>query len=464
MSAPDALDALDILDARFADAGDAVALVIGGDRFTYAQLRAEVRRVEQLLAAESCTAGTVALVADYSLQSVAYLLALWRLRNVVALLSGRQANQERELIRLAEAGWEIRVDAGKDVELTRTGVATTHALLTGLGSTQEPGFIIFSSGSTGSPKASVHRATPFLDRHIAPKRCLRSISFLLFDHIGGLNTLLYVLFNQGTLVVPASRRPEVVAQAIETQRVQALTTSPTFLNLLIFSGALERFDLGSLQVVNYGTEPMPERVLERLTAALPATRFSQAYGLTETGVVPTRSESSTSNWLKIGGEGCDVRVVDGLLEIRSETTMLGYLNAENPFTADGYFKTGDAVVQKGDHFRIVGRQSDLINVGGEKVYPAEIEQVLKDVDGVIDVMVSRAEHPLVGHMVAAIFRLTEPEPLETFRQRLYAFCLDRLPAARIPRKIRITTEPLHGERFKKMRTPLSHDSLANEEA
>src|SRR5580698_7588455 len=114
MSAPDVLDALDILDARFADAGDAVALVIGGDRFTYAQLRAEVRRVEQLLAAESCTAGTVALVADYSLQSVAYLLALWRLRNVVALLSGRQANQERELIRLAEAGWEIRVDAGKD--------------------------------------------------------------------------------------------------------------------------------------------------------------------------------------------------------------------------------------------------------------------------------------------------------------------------------------------------------------
>ncbi|MFM0643888.1 long-chain fatty acid--CoA ligase [Paraburkholderia bryophila] len=458
------MNALDVLDARFTAAGDATALVIGGDRFSYAELRAEVMRVERVLSAQDCIAGTVALVADYSLQSVAYLVALWRLHNVVALLSGRQANQESELICLAEARWEIRIDAGKGVELRRTGVATTHALLAGLSRRREPGFIIFSSGSTGRPKASVHRAWPFLDKHLAPKRCLRSISFLLFDHIGGLNTLLYVLFNQGTLIVPASRRPEVVAQAIETQRVQALTTSPTFLNLLIFSGALERFDLSSLQVVNYGTEPMPERVLERLTAVLPATRFSQAYGLTETGVVPTRSESSRSNWLKIGGAGCEVRVVDGLLEIRSETTMLGYLNAESPFTADGYFKTGDAVVQKGDHYRIVGRQSDLINVGGEKVYPAEIEHVLKDVDGVIDVMVSRAEHPLVGHMVAATFRLAEVETLDTFRKRLYAFCLDRLPSAWIPRKIRITTEPLHGERFKKLRTPLSLDSLANEEA
>lgn len=164
-----------------------------------------------------------------------------------------------------------------------------------------------------------------------------------------------MLFNQGTLIVPASRRPEVVAQAIETQRVQALTTSPTFLNLLIYSGALDRFDLSSLQVVNYGTEPMPERVLERLSAALPATRFSQAYGLTETGIVPTRSEASTSNWMRIGDASCDIRVVDGLLEVRGATTMLGYLNAESPFTADGYLKTGDAVVQKGDLYRIVAR-------------------------------------------------------------------------------------------------------------
>jgi acyl-CoA synthetase (AMP-forming)/AMP-acid ligase II len=121
-------------------------------------------------------------------------------------------------------------------------------------------------------------------------------------------------------------------------------------------------------------------------------------------------------------------------------------------------------VRDGELFRIIGRQSELINVGGEKVYPAEIERVLKDLDGVIDVTVSRGEHPLVGHIVTATFRVAAPEPLDAFRQRLYAFCSGRLPAARIPRKIRITTEPLHGERFKKMRTTVDRDSFANEEA
>lgn len=454
------MNALDVLDARFAAAGDAPALVAGGDTIRYGELRTAVAHAEQSLGAAGCNTGVVALVADYSLQSIAYLIALWRLNNVVALLTDRQPDQERELIALSEASWEIRVNAGKEVEVRRTGVTAKHPLLTGLNHERMPGFVIFSSGSTGRPKASVHRAMPFLDKHVAPKRCLRSVSFLLFDHIGGLNTLLYVLFNQGLLIIPASRRPEVVAQTIETQRVQAITTSPTFLNLLVFSGALDQFDLSSLEVVNYGTEPMPERLLERLAAALPATRFSQAYGLTETGVVPTRSESSTSNWLRIGGPQCDVRVVDGLLEIRGATTMLGYLNAQSPFTTDGYFKTGDAVVQKGELFQIVGRQSDLINVGGEKVYPAEIERVLKELDGVIDVVVARAENPLVGHMVVATFRVAQPEPIDVFRRRLYAFCAARLSSARIPRKIRVTTEPLHGERFKKMRSPIDHDSLA----
>ena len=65
--------------------------------------------------------------------------------------------------------------------------------------------------------------------------------------------------------------------------------------------------------------------------------------------------------------------------------------------------------------------------------------MLKNLDGVIDVTVSRGEHPLVGHIVNATFRVAAPEPLDAFRRHLYAFCGGRLPAARIPRKIHITT-------------------------
>lgn len=455
------MSALDILHRRLLEGGVAPAIIVRGHPYSYRELYDAIAFAEHDLRTAGCRSTVVALVADYGLQAIAHLVALWRLGNVVALLTDRVSVKECELIQITEAKWIIRCGTAEGVSYEQTGIVGKHALLSGLNSTNTPGFVIFSSGSTGRPKASVHQTMPLLEKHVTAKRSLRSISFLLFDHIGGLNTLLYVLFNRGTLVIPVERRPESVAQAIDIHRVQALTTSPTFLNLLIVSGALTRYDLTSLQVVNYGTEPISESVLGHLTRALPKTRFSQAYGLTETGIVPTQSESSTSNWMRIGAPGCDVRIVDGLLEIRNATTMLGYLNDEDPFTEDGYFKTGDAVLQKGDLFQIIGRRSDLINIGGEKVYPAEIERVLKELDGVVDVAVCRGEHPLVGHMVTATFRLARTEPVNAFRQRLYSFCAGKLPPARIPRKIRITLDPLHSERFKKIRS--GGDLIRNEE-
>ena len=131
--------------------------------------------------------------------------------------------------------------------------------------------------------------------------------------------------------------------------------------------------------------------------------------------------------------------------------MLGYIGLLSPFTEDGYFRTGDAVEQDGEYVRILGRQSDLINVGGEKVYPAEVEEILRELPGVIDVTVAKDSHPLVGNIVAARFQLIEAENLETFRCRMFAFCAERLSSSQIPRKLNITTEPLHGERFKKVR-------------
>jgi len=103
--------------------------------------------------------------------------------------------------------------------------------------------------------------------------------------------------------------------------------------------------------------------------------------------------------MKIGGEGFQTRIVDGLLEIKAESAMLGYLNHESPFTEDGWFKTGDAVEVDGEYIRILGRKSEIINVGGEKVYPAEVESVILQMDGVEDAIVTGAENPIIGKIV-----------------------------------------------------------------
>ena len=428
----------------------------GGLAYRGSDIAAKAAEYGALLEERGCARTVIALQADYSFQSIAMLLAAWRVGSTVALLTNKSSDETARLCALCDATHLVTLpgnDGKGSFLIENTGNAVGNPLLLGLMNAGEPGFIIFSSGTTGTPKSSLHRLRPLLEKHTgpAPAKAFRTISFLLFDHIGGLNTLLRVLFGGGELVCITSRTPDIVCAAVQEHGVQALITSPTFLNLLLLSGAVHRYDLASLQVINYGTEPMSEATLQALHALLPETRLSQAYGATEIGVIPTRSESSRSKWMKIGDAECEVRIVDGLLEVKTSTTMIGYLNDESPFTSDGYYRTGDTAVQRGEFMQILGRQSELINVGGEKFFPIEVESVLQQMDGVADVCVSRAQSPLVGQVVSATFRLEKEEERELFRRRLLEFCRGRLPPARVPVKIVITGEPLHGDRFKKLR-------------
>jgi len=93
----------------------------------------------------------------------------------------------------------------------------------------------------------------------------------------------------------------------------------------------------------------------------------------------------------------------------------------------------------------------MINVGGEKVYPAEVEGVLQTMEGVEEVVVTGEANPITGQIVKARVKLTTGESVAEFRKRMHAFCREKLPRVRIPQKIVLMDEALHGERFKKLR-------------
>lgn len=76
-----------------------------------------------------------------------------------------------------------------------------------------------------------------------------------------------------------------------------------------------------------------------------------------------------------------------MLQVKSVSTMIGYINAPSPFTIDGWLMTGDMVEVDGDYIKILGRKSELINIGGEKVFPAEVENVIQLMSGVEEVAV-----------------------------------------------------------------------------
>jgi acyl-CoA synthetase (AMP-forming)/AMP-acid ligase II len=132
--------------------------------------------------------------------------------------------------------------------------------------------------------------------------------------------------------------------------------------------------------------------------------------------------------------------------------MLGYLNAPSPFSDDGWFITGDAVEVDGDYMKILGRRSELINVGGEKVYPSEVEEVIEAMSNVAAATVYGQAHPLMGSIVCAKVALVEPEDEVKFAVRLKRHCRELLPAYQVPVKVAVVGRDMIGERFKKLRT------------
>ena len=279
----------------------------------------------------------------------------------------------------------------------------------------------------------------------------RAITFLLYDHIGGFNTMLYQLSNAGCIVTVRNRDPDSVLCAVERYRVELLPTSPTFINLLLLSDAYRRYDLSSLKIVTYGTEAMPESTLRRFHEVLPHIQLQQTYGLSEIGILRSKSLSSESLWVKLGGEGFQTRVVNDILQVKAESAMLGYLNAPSPFTTDGWFNTGDKVETNGEYFRILGRQSDIINVGGQKVYPAQVESVVQEMPEVAEVSVYGESNAIMGQVPCAAVRLREPGDPREFHRRLRQFCRQRLQDFQIPVRVHLVEGTMHGDRLKKNR-------------
>lgn len=438
---------------RFAAAADRAAIVWNETTYDYAWLRAATAEAERDLAGRGIGAGTVVrLEADFSPRAIATLLAMTA-RGCIIAPSLRTASPATRAAtaEIAQLEHELTVSPDERLDGGSTGRRADHPFYATLRERGSTGLVLFSSGSSGTPKGAVHDFGRLLEKFVVRREALRTLNFLLWDHWGGLNTLFHTLSNDGTVFTLADRSPDTVCRLIETHAIEVLPASPTFLNLLLLSRAHTRHDLSSLRTVSYGTEPMPASLLARLHAELPWVRLHQTYGLIELGVLRSKSRGNDSVWVKLGGEGFETRVVDGLLEIKAASAMLGYLNAPSPFTADGWFRTGDAVEVDGEFVRIIGRASELINVGGEKVYPQEVEAVILEAGNVAEVTVYGERNALIGNIVCARVRLDAPEEPDAAAIRLKRYCRERLPSFKVPVKVVLDDGIQHGDRFKKLR-------------
>lgn len=443
---------IDYLLERFAEFGSSDAVVWRDKTYSYDWLLNAVRDWKTRLERESIPQGSVVVAeGDFSPNAIALFMALVEHDAVLVPMSQLPEAKRMEAIEVSEAEWIVSLDGADGAEVGRTGVAASSPLYSELRSRQHPGLVLFSSGSTGKSKGAVHDMVPLLKKFEARRRASRTVPFLLYDHIGGVNTMLHVLSNGGCLITVQQRSPEAVMRTVERHRVEVLPASPTFLNLILISEAYRNRDLSSLQLVTYGTEPMPESTLRRFHEVFPQIKLLQTYGLSELGIMQTKSKSSDSLWLQVGGDGYSTRVVDGMLQIKARSAMLGYLNAPSPFTEDGWFITGDRVLVEGEYMRILGRESEMINVGGEKVYPAEVESVIQELDEVSEVVVYKEPNPITGNIVCAKVTVKNADAAKGVVLRVKKHCASRLQRFKVPAKVVVASGPQHNARFKRVR-------------
>jgi len=424
----------------------------GGCNYRYSDLLQELSAWHSRFDELSIAPGTVVgLRSDYSFSGIAALLALLS-RDAIAALIPRSGPVER-YVGDAHVKALLELSSDGSVQWHCPSSVASHPLLERLRAQHEGGVIIFTSGSSGTPKAALQSIERFLYKFQKPGRSFRTIAFLLFDHVGGLDTLFYTLASGGTLILPQRRDPESILDLIEAHRAEVLPTSPSFLRSLCVIGERRKRDLSSLKIITYGSEPMDESTLARLNASFPNARLTQKYGTTETGSPRSVSRSNDSLWLKIKSDEVDAKVVDGVLWLRGEATMLGYLNAPSPVDEHGWYCTGDLVDVDGEWIRFRGRLSDILNVGGEKVAPVEVEQTILQLDFVRDVSVAGEPHPLVGSVVVARVALHAKtlSSKEAVRQIL-RHCRAHLARHKVPVRIDFVDGDLVNDRQKAQRT------------
>lgn len=434
---------------RFKEHADKIAIIDDSKSYTYGEL------LEGILDLQSTTLKgiqnkVVAIIGGYSFYNIALFLALYENKNIIVPLV--ECNETA----LKESFADIKIN-GQNLEFPNLEFLNLefpndkkHAIIENLFRQNHAGLVLFSSGSTGKPKAMIHDLDTLISSFEAKKpRSLNMLLFLLFDHIGGINTLLNILATLSTAIIPRQRNSDEICALIEKYKISVLPSSPTFLNLILMSNAQQKYDLSSLKMITYGTEAMSESLLARLKTALPKVKFLQTFGTSETGILNTSSKSSNSTFMKL--DDAEYKIVNGELWLKSKTQILGYLNADMSAFEDGWFKTGDLAERDGEYLKIVGRSKELINIGGQKALPSEIEGVIMELENIADCVVYGEKNAITGQSVSCDVVLKNTMAKDELKKLIRSTCASKLERYKIPSKINVVEKIAFTNRFKKVR-------------
>ena len=426
------------------------AIVFEDRIYTYEEFIKQIKDYKNILDKHNISSKVVVILGDYSFYNLALFFALYENKNIIVPITSNIKKVQDDFIKESFCQTIIKTDE-KNLLIQNLKTTFSHNMIDNLREKNSSGLILFSSGSTGKPKAMVHNLDTLIDSFKDKKeKSMNMLVFLMFDHIGGLNTVFNALCMGACLIIPKIKDAKTICELIEKYKIMVLPSSPTFLNLILISQEYKNYDLSSLRMITYGTETMPQSLLLKLKEVFPKVKFLQTFGTSETGISTTSSKSSNSLFMKLEDINGEYKIVENELWLRSKTQVLGYLNASmDSFTSDGWFKTGDLVEVDGEYIKIIGRAKEVINVGGQKVLPAEVESIILEMEEISDCMVYGEKNAITGQTVVCDVVLNKN--IENIKKRVRVFCKDRLDAYKIPTKVNVVDKTNFSDRFKKIR-------------
>jgi acyl-CoA synthetase (AMP-forming)/AMP-acid ligase II len=315
-----------------------------------------------------------------------------------------------------------------------------------------PHVVVATSGTSGPPKL-VQRTW---DAVLAAARLAeqwQGLAWLLaYDATrwAGIQVWAQSLLTGGRLVVPASRDPDTVARAVADEQVAILPATPTLLRRLLTSADRGLLAAAKPDRITLGGEAADGPLLDQAREAFPGARVTHVYATTELGEVFRVSDGRPgfpAAW--IGRE-----LPGGVrLSTRRDGELLVQLSRDSAEVA-----TGDVVERRGDRFEFTGRRSDVIVVGGAKVFPKRVEEVLRSVPGVTEARVYGQPSAITGELVAAEIVLADPLTAgaspESVRAAALAACRGAVEPHGVPRILDIVKRVATSSAGKTLRRPV----------
>ncbi len=307
-------------------------------------------------------------------------------------------------------------------------------------------WLMLTSGTSGAPKIVGHTLEGLTGAIAAdgPARGNRPVWATFYDirRYGGLQIFLRAIIGGGSMVLSEPGEPvaDYVAR-LQQKAVTHISGTPSHWRKLLMSGAASGF---FPRYVRLSGEIADQAVLDGLSRAFPAASIGHAYASTEAGVgfaVNDGLEGFPADMIGASRDGVEMKVEDGSLRIRSRRAAHAYVGRQAAALtdSDGFVDTGDMVERRGDRYYFVGRRGGIINIGGLKVHPEEIEAVINRHP---EVRMSRARSrrsPITGAIVVADVILADGHDASqsgAIRERILADCRASLASHKVPAVIR----------------------------